>query len=111
MRMNEDGKTVRAMDVLAPGIGEIMGGSQREERLDVLEQRIRDMDQGTLLYLIFFISPLPPSGLASLIPPPHPATRWIFCSSVNKCLKKKTTASRCCSFYIHQCNHLVLIRI
>ena len=48
MRMNEDGKTVRAMDVLAPGIGEIMGGSQREERLDVLEQRIRDMDQGTL---------------------------------------------------------------
>lgn len=40
MRMNDDGKTVRAMDVLAPGIGEIIGGSQREERLDVLERRI-----------------------------------------------------------------------
>lgn len=35
MRLNEDGKTVAAMDVLAPGIGEIIGGSQREERLDV----------------------------------------------------------------------------
>ncbi len=41
MRLNEDGKTVRAMDVLAPKIGEIIGGSQREERLDVLEQRIQ----------------------------------------------------------------------
>ena len=41
MRANEDGKTVRAMDVLAPRIGEIIGGSQREERLDVLESRIR----------------------------------------------------------------------
>jgi asparaginyl-tRNA synthetase len=41
MRMNEDGKTVAAMDVLAPKIGEIIGGSQREERLDVLEQRIQ----------------------------------------------------------------------
>src|SRR5262249_19973331 len=40
MRMNEDGKTVAAMDVLAPGIGEIIGGSQREERLDVLDERI-----------------------------------------------------------------------
>ncbi len=40
MRANEDGKTVRAMDVLAPRIGEIIGGSQREERLDVLEARI-----------------------------------------------------------------------
>jgi len=40
MRMNEDGKTVAAMDVLAPGIGEIIGGSQREERLDVLEKRM-----------------------------------------------------------------------
>jgi hypothetical protein len=36
MRLNDDGKTVAAMDVLAPGIGEIIGGSQREERLDVL---------------------------------------------------------------------------
>ena len=41
MRLNEDGKTVRAMDVLAPGIGEIIGGSQREERSDVLLQRLR----------------------------------------------------------------------
>ena len=40
MRMNEDGKTVRAMDILFPGIGEIVGGSQREERLDVLKERI-----------------------------------------------------------------------
>ena len=40
MRMNDDEKTVRAMDVLAPKIGEIIGGSQREERLDVLERRI-----------------------------------------------------------------------
>ena len=44
MRMNEDGKTVRAMDVLFPGIGEIIGGSQREERLDVLKARMDDMD-------------------------------------------------------------------
>ncbi|WP_448564018.1 asparagine--tRNA ligase [Trichothermofontia sp.] len=41
MRLNEDGKTVRAMDVLAPKVGEIIGGSQREERLDILEQRIK----------------------------------------------------------------------
>ena len=40
MRLNDDGKTVAAMDVLAPGIGEIIGGSQREERLDVLEGRM-----------------------------------------------------------------------
>ncbi|MCG5059051.1 MAG: asparagine--tRNA ligase [Limnoraphis sp. WC205] len=44
MRLNEDGKTVRAMDVLAPKIGEIIGGSQREERLDVLENRMAEMD-------------------------------------------------------------------
>ena len=43
MRMNDDGKTVAAMDVLAPGIGEIIGGSQREERLDVLDGRIEEM--------------------------------------------------------------------
>lgn len=43
MRANEDGKTVRAMDVLFPGIGEIIGGSQREERLEVLEKRIAEM--------------------------------------------------------------------
>jgi asparaginyl-tRNA synthetase len=42
MRLNDDGKTVRAMDVLVPGVGEIIGGSQREERLTVLEERMRD---------------------------------------------------------------------
>jgi asparaginyl-tRNA synthetase len=42
MKVNDDGKTVRAMDVLVPGVGEIIGGSQREERLDVLESRMRD---------------------------------------------------------------------
>ena len=43
MRLNDDGKTVAAMDVLAPGIGEIIGGSQREERLDVLDKRMEEM--------------------------------------------------------------------
>jgi asparaginyl-tRNA synthetase len=43
MRLNDDGRTVRAMDILAPKIGEIVGGSQREERLDALENRIRQM--------------------------------------------------------------------
>jgi asparaginyl-tRNA synthetase len=43
MRMNDDGKTVAAMDVLAPGIGEIIGGSQREERLDMLDARLAEM--------------------------------------------------------------------
>ena len=42
MRCNEDGKTVRAMDVLVPRVGEIIGGSQREERLDILEQRMAE---------------------------------------------------------------------
>jgi asparaginyl-tRNA synthetase len=41
MRLNEDGKTVRAMDILFPGIGEIVGGSQREERLDVLVEKMK----------------------------------------------------------------------
>jgi asparaginyl-tRNA synthetase len=44
MRLNEDGKTVRAMDVLFPGIGEIIGGSQREERYDHLLKRIKEMN-------------------------------------------------------------------
>jgi len=44
MRLNDDGKTVAAMDVLAPGIGEIIGGSQREERLEVLDARLAEMD-------------------------------------------------------------------
>ncbi|RZA02355.1 MAG: asparagine--tRNA ligase [Sphingobacteriaceae bacterium] len=43
MRQNDDGKTVAAMDILFPGIGEIVGGSQREERLDKLEQRMDDL--------------------------------------------------------------------
>jgi asparaginyl-tRNA synthetase len=43
MRVNDDDRTVAAMDVLAPGIGEIIGGSQREERLDVLDRRIEEM--------------------------------------------------------------------
>jgi asparaginyl-tRNA synthetase len=43
MRMNEDGTTVAAMDVLAPGIGEIIGGSQREERLDYLDRRLAEL--------------------------------------------------------------------
>ena len=43
MRLNDDDKTVRAMDVLFPGIGEIIGGSQREERLDVLKKRMTEM--------------------------------------------------------------------
>ena len=44
MRLNEDGKTVRAMDILFPGIGEMVGGSQREERLDVLKKRMAEMN-------------------------------------------------------------------
>lgn len=43
MRLNDDGKTVRAMDVLFPGIGEIIGGSQREERLDVLDEKMEQL--------------------------------------------------------------------
>ena len=44
MRQNDDGKTVAAMDVLFPGIGEIVGGSQREERLDILKSKFADFD-------------------------------------------------------------------
>lgn len=44
MRLNEDGKTVRAMDVLFPGIGEIVGGAQREERLEVLQEKMAALD-------------------------------------------------------------------
>ena len=43
MKMNPDNKTVAAVDCLVPGIGEIIGGSQREERLDLLEARIKDL--------------------------------------------------------------------
>jgi asparaginyl-tRNA synthetase len=49
MRVNDDGRTVRAMDVLAPKVGEIIGGSQREERLEVIERRMREqgLDPGS----------------------------------------------------------------
>jgi asparaginyl-tRNA synthetase len=50
MRMNDDGKTVAAMDVLAPGIGEIIGGSQREERLDVLDLRLGELHLDPQVY-------------------------------------------------------------
>jgi len=50
MRMNDDGRTVAAMDVLAPGIGEIIGGSQREERLDMLDARIDEMNLDKAAY-------------------------------------------------------------
>jgi asparaginyl-tRNA synthetase len=50
MRLNDDGKTVRAMDVLVPRVGEIIGGSQREERLDVLEERMKEQHLDPLAY-------------------------------------------------------------
>jgi asparaginyl-tRNA synthetase len=50
MRLNDDEKTVRAMDVLAPRIGEIIGGSQREDRLDVLEQRLGEQNLSRQAY-------------------------------------------------------------
>jgi asparaginyl-tRNA synthetase len=48
MRLNDDGETVRAMDVLVPKVGEIIGGSQREERYDVLEERIKSLGLGDI---------------------------------------------------------------
>merc|ERR1711916_283949 len=50
MRLNDDGKTVAAMDILVPKVGELVGGSQREERLEVLEQRIKDSGLDTESY-------------------------------------------------------------
>ncbi len=50
MKQNEDGKTVRAMDILVPGVGEIIGGSQREENLDKLEARMNELNLETSLY-------------------------------------------------------------
>ncbi len=50
MRQNDDGKTVAAMDLLAPGIGEIIGGSQREERLEVLEARMDELGMDKSAY-------------------------------------------------------------
>ena len=70
MRANDDGKTVRAMDVLAPRIGEIIGGSQREERHDVLLEKIRDAGPAARR----------PTGgtssCASTAPPRTPASAW-----------------------------------
>ena len=43
MRLNDDGKTVAAVDLLVPGVGEIIGGSQREERLEVLQARMKEL--------------------------------------------------------------------
>ncbi len=56
MRLNDDGKTTAALDVLAPGIGEIIGGAQREERLDVLERRMQEqgMDAETYSWYVDF---------------------------------------------------------
>ncbi len=50
MRLNDDERTVAAMDVLAPGIGEIIGGSQREERLDVLDRRLEELNLDKAIY-------------------------------------------------------------
>jgi asparaginyl-tRNA synthetase len=50
MKLNADGKTVRAMDILVPGIGEIIGGSQREENLELLEKRMKEMDLEPEIY-------------------------------------------------------------
>ena len=50
MKLNDDGRTVRAMDVLVPGVGEIIGGSQREDRLDVLERRMTEQGLNTADY-------------------------------------------------------------
>ena len=50
MRVNDDGKTVRAMDVLVPGVGKIIGGSQREERLDVLDERMKEQGLDPAVY-------------------------------------------------------------
>jgi asparaginyl-tRNA synthetase len=54
MRVNDDNKTVRAMDVLVPRVGEIIGGSQREERHDVLLQRLRDAGLDEKAYWWYF---------------------------------------------------------
>ena len=50
MRLNDDGRTVAAADCLVPGIGEIVGGSQREERLEVLERRIAELGMDASQY-------------------------------------------------------------
>ena len=53
MRLNDDQKTVQAMDILVPGVGEIIGGSVREERYEVLEQKIKSMGQDPQDYAFY----------------------------------------------------------
>ena len=69
MRVNDDNKTVRAMDVLVPRVGEIIGGSQREDRHDVLLQRLRDsgLDEKRIGGI---------STCAGTVPSPTPASVW-----------------------------------
>jgi len=80
MRLNEDGKTARALDVLVPRIGEIIGGSQREERRDVLLERIRQSGLDEKNYWWYLASSAPfnssPGSLISetLSPSPGPPT-------------------------------------
>ena len=72
MRLNEDGKTVRAMDILFPGIGEIVGGSQREDRLDYLMRKIKEVgiDEKELWWYIclLYTSPSPRDRTRSRMP-------------------------------------------
>jgi hypothetical protein len=69
MRLNDDERTVAAMDVLAPGIGEIIGGSQREERLEVLDARmdpaLRESCGGTAICVATAVCPTRGSAWAS----------------------------------------------
>jgi len=50
MKLNEDGKTVAAVDLLVPGVGELIGGSQREDRLELMESRIKELGMETEAY-------------------------------------------------------------
>ena len=50
MKLNDDGKTVRAMDLLVPGVGELIGGSQREDDFEKLKKRMEEMDLDTEAY-------------------------------------------------------------
>ena len=74
MRVNDDGRTVRAMDVLVPKVGEIIGGSQREERLDVLEERMKE--QGSIRKAIGGISTC---GVTARCRTPASAWGWNGC--------------------------------
>jgi tRNA synthetases class II (D, K and N) len=78
MRLNEDGRKVAAMDVLAPGIGEIIGGGQREERLTVLDQRMaeRGIDQEQYAWYrdLRRYGTVPHAALASALSAPSPTS-------------------------------------